>query len=666
MRASRQHGQAILLIALLLTLLSAFLALGIDSGRMYLDRRTLQAAADAAALDAADSFLNGGDFVGAEQHAANYFALDEHIYGASTCSGLGVPSGSPVTVSCTFLGSPQYTFTEVVNQNGAFGDSFEVSATHQLTLALMQVALGTTSANIVASATANVEDQARTPALVTLSQNGCGVNPGHSLTISGASDVTIIGDLVSSGDINVTSANTSVIVGGNVFDECPAPPPGQIQLYCYPSGTAPPCISPDTPGVAQGGAGAFPDPGYPPPAIAGLANQPAFGTAVNLGPGIYSSDPGLNNNSGCYFLAAGVYDFQAGLTTNGGFISNELKPPDEAVPGSNTMRANPQFWDSSGVHCSGSITLTGVPDLLHPLVPGLIGIEVTSVRTDTVGAVSYTRESAPSMCHSLVVGAAQSVLDVISNVPGAQSYNIYASVPPHGCAGPFGYLANVPNLGVVLNNNVSTCPAVGLPTTCSLGAVSLAINSVVMPNSWTVNAGATVDTSGAPPPDPELAPLGAGLPDQDGPRATPPSGDRANENYCADASGAAVACPGAVTPGAVDLYIPNGGCLNLRGGGDVYTFSGYQFDWVSIYEPGAQYPPANTCNNDLEGHSNTTMIGVTYVPAASFTVTGNSNYLAPVSGGIVAFTATVSGTSGIAVTHSNAVSPAPPSARLSL
>jgi hypothetical protein len=51
--------------------------------------------------------------------------------------------------------------------------------------------------------------------------------------------------------------------------------------------------------------------------------------------------------------------------------------------------------------------------------------------------------------------------------------------------------------GVMLNNNVTTCPAVGLPTNCSLGAVSLAINSTVMPNSWTVNAGANVDSSGA-------------------------------------------------------------------------------------------------------------------------------------------------------------------------
>ncbi len=43
-------------------------------------------------------------------------------------------------------------------------------------------------------------------------------------------------------------------------------------------------------------------------------------------PGTYNADPRPN---GCYFLGGGVYDFQAGITEVGGFVSNELRPPDE-------------------------------------------------------------------------------------------------------------------------------------------------------------------------------------------------------------------------------------------------------------------------------------------------------------------------------------------------
>src|SRR5207245_8423456 len=63
-------------------------------------------------------------------------------------------------------------------------------------------------------------------------------------------------------------------------------------------------------------------------------------------PGAYTVDPALPGGAGCYFLAAGVYDFKAGFTQNGGFISNELRPPDEpnmaavGQPNMTTLRAD--------------------------------------------------------------------------------------------------------------------------------------------------------------------------------------------------------------------------------------------------------------------------------------------------------------------------------------
>ncbi len=52
-RDSKQDGQALAQVALLLVVLLAFLALAVDVGQVYLKRRQLQNAADAGALEGA-------------------------------------------------------------------------------------------------------------------------------------------------------------------------------------------------------------------------------------------------------------------------------------------------------------------------------------------------------------------------------------------------------------------------------------------------------------------------------------------------------------------------------------------------------------------------------------------------------------------------------------
>src|SRR3989454_8278045 len=80
----------------------------------------------------------------------------------------------------------------------------------------------------------------------------------------------------------------------------------------------------------------MPGPGLPgPPLNPSIRTWNAASGSVEQ-PGAYTVDPALPGGAGCYFLAAGVYDFKAGFTQNGGFISNELRPPDEpnmASPG---------------------------------------------------------------------------------------------------------------------------------------------------------------------------------------------------------------------------------------------------------------------------------------------------------------------------------------------
>src|SRR5438874_11228261 len=57
MRRGAQRGQAIVLVAMILTVLFGFVGLAMDGGRGYLDRRHVQASVDAAALAAAYNYM---------------------------------------------------------------------------------------------------------------------------------------------------------------------------------------------------------------------------------------------------------------------------------------------------------------------------------------------------------------------------------------------------------------------------------------------------------------------------------------------------------------------------------------------------------------------------------------------------------------------------------
>jgi hypothetical protein len=396
------------------------------------------------------------------------------------------------------------------------------------------------------------------------------------------------------------------------------------------------------------------DPKYPPPPVVG-AGQPLPGANVVLSPGTYAANPNFGTHR-CYFLSSGVYKWQAGYSNNGGLVSNELKPPDEPLASNNTSLAPVQFWNADGANCAGSYQLTA-PGGGPPL--GTWGVELTSVRTDNYSGSSYVRESAPSRCQSLNVYSSSMVTLQISNVPGATSYNAYVS--PGGCSGPFGLAGNIPVSGAVQNTNTSGCPFGG---TCTLGSETIgpfpggAFLGVPPPNMF-----APPGTIGAYPPDSETAPVAAGLPNQNPDRGTPPAGDRANENQCDTVGGLLATCAGPITPGGVSFYIPNGGCLADPNGGDNYVFSGYQFNWMAIYEPGQNNPPANTCANVMGASTSSAYIGLVYVPAASMNIPTSSGFRVEATGGVIADTITFTGQLP-SISGSSAYAPVPPAARL--
>ena len=662
-----------MLVALVLTVLFGFLGLAIDGGRGYLDRRNMQSGVDAGALAAAYNYMNNHDFSAAELAGIAEYASNERLYTTPTCAGAGSQS-----VTCTFADPTNHVLTINVVDHSIAGMSFRFTGVHQVSITVMQVLGMGQTMTVGATATAVARPSGSNGAAIqTLSPGNC-AGAAPSLVFTGSSQTTVTGDIWSNGSISDSGSATGT-VNGNVIDICPNYPPSPLPNF--------------TVNGSQANGFNIPDPGYPQQVLNTTTRTWSSTSGSTELAGSYGADPHLTGGAGCYFLAGGVYTFAAGFTQNGGFVSNELRPPDEpnmaaagvpnittlngslsgtitrivvdalpgAVPtgaqvfvggqtftvssaspaGDNdinvsrltlsgtipdgsvvTIRAYPQFWDANGVGCSGSFSLSSPGS--GNLSGGTYSVEVTAVRwqgngvTSCSGPISptcYSRESAPSACKALTVGNSGNIkVNVGAPVPGATDYNVYVAANG-SCTG------------------LTFCTDTG-------GNASVTITSCA---------------GGATPPDQEGLPLGSGLPNADPSSGTPPNGDLANAGHCVDpTTGANVACPSGWTVGAAQLFIPGGGnqstCLNLQGGGDVFLYSGYQYQRILLFEPGPEQPaPANTCLNNVAGHGLTSLIGIFYVPAASVTIIGSSNYLATIAGGVIAWTASVKGNGGVSI-----------------
>ncbi|GAC1476093.1 MAG: hypothetical protein PVSMB3_17400 [Candidatus Dormibacteraceae bacterium] len=651
-REYRQKGQAIVLIAIALAVVVGMTALTIDGSHAYALRRDLQEAVDAASLAAADTLQQTGSYVMAEQAASTIFGTNLRLYSGPSCApGYGTPGGSPLTVSCTY--SDGTVLTQVVSALGPQGSRFAMTAQQSLPLYFGRILTNGSTPPLTATASGGVNNLLYTPTLAALSSNGCGGVGGNAISVSGAGNLKVGGDVVSNGAIAVSSGNLSV--AGDIYARCQSTVPGSVNT-CYPSGASPPCTFPDVAGATRSGY-RFVDPNYPPPPVTGGSRGTPSDDVV-LFPGVYATDPVFNNNV-CWFLSGGVYQWTGGLTNDGDFISNELKPPDEPLDTNNTVLARRQLWNINGVHCAGAFLPSAVGG--SAIQTGTWAIEITSTRSDTYAGTNYARESAPSMCRTVLVGPGQAIMVQISNVPGATAYNVYAAPPRNGCAGPFGLAGRIPVVGPVKNTSTSGCPS--FSGGCTLGGETALFDSTILGVLWAPNRLAAPGITGAYPPDGETAPLGSRSVNQNPNRGVPPRGDRANENQCDTISGVLTTCPGPITPGAVALYIPAGGCLTDTNNGDNFIFSGYQYNWIVVYEPGAANPPANTCSNLLDAASNSALVGLYYAPSAALNSPTRAAFRTEATGGVIADTITFSGTLPLVVFSSD-YAPSPPAARL--
>jgi Flp pilus assembly protein TadG len=650
-----QRGQAIVLIAILLAVVVGMAALAIDGSRAYALRRDLQAAVDAAALAAGDNLQQTGNYTSAEQAATSIFGTNLRLYSAPACTpAYGAPGSIPLTITCTY--SDGTVLKQVISALGPAGTQFTITATRAIVLPFAKVLTNGTAPVLSAVASGGVNNLLYTPTIAALSQAGCGGAPGNAIVTTSGGTLTVIGDIVSSGTISIAG---SASVAGDVYARCQPSVPG-LTTTCYPSGAATPCTFPDVAGTTKSGYN-FVDPNYPPPPVTG-SGQGMPGSTVILSPGTYATNPAFGAGL-CYFLAGGVYKWQAGYTNNGGFVSNELKPPDEPSYTNNTVLAGHQMWNTDGVNCAGSFRLSSLGGSSPILREGTWSIVMTAVRTAIYSGVSYTRESAPSMCHTVTVGDNQVIQVQVSNVPGATSYNVYAAPPNNGCSGPFGLAGNVLVVGTMQNNSTVGCP-VYTGAGCSLGNETAIFNATQLGSLFAPNAMAAPGVVGSYPPSGETAPLRSNLPNENANRATPPAGDRANENQCDTVAGALTRCPGPITPGAVAFIIPSGGCLNDSSAGDNVIFSGYQYNWMALYEPGAGNPPANTCGNMLGAASDSAFIGLVYTPSADITVQKASAFRTDEVGGVIANTLTFSGQLPTILGDAAEYGPVPPAAKL--
>ncbi len=648
-----QQGQAIVVIALMLTIIIGMAAIAIDGARAYALRRDLQAAVDAAGLAAGDKLQQTGSYALAELAATNIFATNLRLYAPPSCSpAYGTPGAGSYTVTCTF--SDGTVLTQVVSSLGPQGSQFAISARRPLLLQFGAILTNGAAPAIAGSATGSVGNLRYTAAITALDQAGCGGASGNALSVGGAGTLTVIGDVASAGAISVTSG--SLNVGGDIYARCQPAVPGSVTLSCYSSGASQPCSYPDVAGATRSGFHPV-DPIYPRPPVVG-ASQGLPANDVVLAPGLYAADPNFST-SRCYFLSAGVYDWQAGYTNAGGFISNELKSPDEPVAGNNTALGH-QMWDTGGVNCAGAFQLTAIAASGIP--KGTWAVELTATRSDTYAGINYKRESAPSMCRTVNIGDSSGLQIAVSNVPGATAYNVYAAPPNNGCGGPFGYAGSILVSGPVRNDSTAACPAFS-GTSCSLGNESAIYDSSVLGLTFAPNPLVAPGVIGAYPPSGETPPLRVNLPNQNPDRATPPAGDRANENQCNTSVGAATTCPGPITPGAVEFYIPSSGCLNATTSGDNFLFSGYQYNWIQLYEPGAADPSPNTCPNVLGAAADSAWVGLMYTPRASLTVSKAATFRTEATGGLMADTITFNGQLPTII-YSAAYAPQPPASRL--
>ena len=350
----RGVGQAIVIMALAMVAICGMLALAIDAGRLYFQRRLMQDAVDSGALAGAQSLVGTSSNPNGQPNYALYYALDDSLAVFNQNPANNDPTSSfytaPVnnTVTDTQGG---YTVTAVAPM-GYNNKQVQVTVTYNAVATFVQV-LGFSQIAIVATATAEAGTNAKTYAIFAYALPG----NGNTINVQGSGFAQVdngqdgndfcagspSGETISNAKFHLpTGYNGMVNINGNVFIN-QANDNQHLGKYWV---AQPPFM-----------VGQDPEPNYLIPDISNVTPvNPARSKAQNVPPGgTYTANgitvrnttssshdiviyyPGKYTNTrtipdngsgdsaaGIYVFANGIYLFTNGadLITHGGYISN--------------------------------------------------------------------------------------------------------------------------------------------------------------------------------------------------------------------------------------------------------------------------------------------------------------------------------------------------------
>ncbi|MDQ6884837.1 MAG: pilus assembly protein [Candidatus Dormibacteraeota bacterium] len=166
-----RSGQAIVIMALAMVAICGMLALAIDAGRLYFQRRLMQDAVDAGALAGAQDLVGTTSSPGGSPSNA-LFHGQQDSFSVFGFSAIGAPSDAVYQQPSVTQTQGGYTVTTVA-PTGYNNKQVQVSVSYNATGTFAQI-LGFNSINIQATATAEAGTNAKTYALFATAGRGSG------------------------------------------------------------------------------------------------------------------------------------------------------------------------------------------------------------------------------------------------------------------------------------------------------------------------------------------------------------------------------------------------------------------------------------------------------------------------------------------------------------
>jgi Flp pilus assembly protein TadG len=347
----RGEGQAIVIMALAMVAICGMLALAIDAGRLYFQRRLMQDAVDAGALAGAQSLVGTTANPNGQPNYALFYGIQDSlsVFGQTptTTDPNSAVYTAPVnsTVTDTKGG---YTVT-VVAPTGYNNKQVQVTVSYNAVATFVQV-LGFNQINIVATATAEAGTNAKTYAIFAYTSGGSGntINDDQNGVAqiddgqdgADACNPSVNGYAVSNAKFHVPNPNTPKLnVNGVVTVDSASDNHSLYQYWQSPVGFGtsfdpePNYLAPDTSTTANAL-----NPSKKP--IAPGTSAPVNGVVITnssttrtvyvLSPGKYTNTITIpatgngENKDSIYVFLNGLYYFTSGanLTISGGYVSN--------------------------------------------------------------------------------------------------------------------------------------------------------------------------------------------------------------------------------------------------------------------------------------------------------------------------------------------------------